>query len=301
TGEETTVRVVADTVAEARLVVAAARGEIRGRVLEVGGGPVTDAFVNAVLEQPGIDVRNELRWGGSGPPTLTDADGNFTIDDLFVGPHALRAYRRGGGEAMVEHIATGTTTTLTITPTAEVGGTLAGERPDEFAIYLVDERTMLQRSEEFYRTGGRWYFEALPAGTYDLFFESALGTTKQTITLAPDEQRTDLRVALAPPGRIRGQAVDAATQAPAAGLKVVASPMAGRTRFSAPPPEVTTDADGRFEIAAVHAGPVLLGAHGGDPARPGMTGDLQTVVESGRSVEVILPVRSFEPPSEPNP
>lgn len=301
TGEETTVRVVVDTVAEARLVVAAARGEIRGRVLEVGGGPITDAFVHAVQEQPGIDVRNELRWGGSGPPTLTDADGNFTIDDLFVGAHALRAYRRGGGEAMVEHVPTGTTTTLTITPTAELGGTLEGERPDEFAIYLVDERTMLQRSEEFYRTEGRWYFEALPAGTYDLFLESALGTAKRTVTLAPDEQRTDLRVALAPPGQIRGRAIDAATQAPVAGLKIVATPMAGRTRFSTPTEEVTTDADGRFEIPRVTAGPVLLGAHGGDPLQPGMSGDLQAVVESGRSVTVVLPVTPLAPPSEPNP
>ena len=292
TAETVTARVVADATTEVRLVVTSARGEIRGRVLHAGGSPVDDAFVTAVHEASEINVRMALRWGG-GRPVLTDADGNFTLGDLVEGTHALRAYRRGGGEAVAEHVMPGATTTLTITPTAELAGTLAGELPDEFAIFIVDDRTGVQRLEEFYRTEGRWGFDALPAGSYGLFFESAIGATRQTITLRPDERRIDLRVALSPPGRITGRVVEANTLAPISGVRVQASPTTSRTRFINPSDEVVTGADGRFEIPRVAAGPANLSARADDPSRPGGQGaDLQIVVEAGRSIDVVVPIAS---------
>lgn len=291
-GETVTARVVADATAEVRLVVASARAEIRGRVVHAGGGPVDDAFVTAVHESSDVNISMELRWGG-GRPVLTDADGNFTLGGLVAGAHALRAYRRGGGEAVAEHVLPGTTTTLTITPTAELAGTLAGAVPDEFAIHIIDDRTGVQRLEEFYRTEGRWGFDALPAGLYELVLESAIGTTRQTVTLRPDERRTDLRVALAPPGRIRGRVVEASSQQPLAGLRVQATPTTSRTRFVNPSDEVLTDADGRFEIANVAAGPAHLSVRSDDPSRPGGQGaDLQIVVEAGSSIELVVPVAS---------
>ncbi len=288
--ETVTARVVADATAEVRLVVASARAEIRGRVLHAGGGPVDDAFVTAVHESSDMNASMALRWG-AGRPVLTDADGNFTLGGLVDGAHALRAYRRGGGEAVAEHVRPGSTATLTITPTAELGGTIAGEVPDEFAIHIVDERTGVQRLEEFYRTEGRWGFDALPAGTYELVLESAIGTARQTVTVRPDERRTDLRMALSPPGRIRGRVVEASSQRPLAGSRVHASPTASRTRFVNPSDEVLTDADGRFEIPRVAAGPANLSVRPGDPSRP-EGADVQIVVEAGRSIEVVVPVAS---------
>lgn len=288
--DEVQARVVEDGSTEVRLVVDGADETIRGRVLHADGSPVTDAFVRAVREQPGMDARLDLRWGGLEQPVLTDADGNFTLTGLRAGAHALRAYRRGGGEAIVEHVLAGATTNLTITPTAEIAGTLVGAAPDELAVYIIDNTTMIQRLEEFYRTAGRWGFEALPPGTYDLFFESADGAAKHTVTLRADEQRTDLRVTLASPGSVRGRVVAAGTDAPVEGLRVQASPLEGRTRFSVASPEVISDADGRFEIATVRAGPVHLFAHGA-----GQAGDMQVTVESGRSAEVTLSVTGFAP------
>ena len=292
TAETVAARIVADATTEVRLVVTSARGEIRGRVLHAGGGPVDDAFVTAVHEASDVNVRMELRWGG-GRPVLTDADGNFTLGDLVEGAHALRAYRRGGGEAVTEHVMPGATTTLTITPTAEIAGILAGDLPDEFAIYIVDDRTGVQRLEEFYRTEGRWGFDALPAGTYELFFESAIGATRQTVTLRPDERRADLRVALSPPGRIGGRVVEANSLSPISGVRVQASPTTSRTRFINPSDEVVTGADGRFEIPRMAAGPANLSVRADDPSRPeGQGADLQIVVEAGRSIEVVVPVAS---------
>ena len=48
------------------------------------------------------------RWGSFWQtPELTDPDGRFVLEDLQEGKHTLRAHRKGGGEAILEHFEIG--------------------------------------------------------------------------------------------------------------------------------------------------------------------------------------------------
>lgn len=305
--DDVAARVRADEAAEVRLVVPAARGRIDGQVQAPDGSPVTDAFIAYAREGAlaGGDARQQVRWGSGEQPVLTDADGGFAVEGLVDGSYVLRAYRRGGGEAFAEHVPVGGRATLTIEPTAAIAGELRGEPPEVFAVAIVERATMFQRSEEFYRSAGRWGFEGLPPGSYELTFEGPTGTARQTVELRADERREDLRVELTPPGRIRGRVVDGATQEPIAGVRVHAYAAEARTRFAnAGADAPVSDRDGRFEIDRIIAGPVYLSAGPADPTAPFLYfGSTQTVVEPGRAVEVTFALTAVgaAPPGGPEP
>lgn len=301
---EVPARVRADESTDVRLVVTGAHGSIAGRVQAPDGSPVTDAFIAVVREtdMPGGNARQEVRWSSTDQPVLTDADGEFVVEGLADGDHLLRAYRRGGGEAFAEHVPVGGRATLTIEPTASLSGELRGEPPEAFAVALVERTTMFQRSEEFFRSEGRWGFEGLPPGSYELIFEGPTGAAKQTVELRADERRDDLRVELTAPGSIRGRVIDGQTQAPVAGVRVQAHAAEGRTRFAAADPTITAS-DGRFELSRVMAGPAYLSAIPVDPTQR-YFGNMQTTVEPGRTVEVVFSLTSFAdapPIPEPEP
>ena len=58
-----------------------------------------------------VTVGGAASWG---TPHLTDHDGRFTLTDLANGKHSLRAHRKGGGEALLEHVEAGGDVVLTI-------------------------------------------------------------------------------------------------------------------------------------------------------------------------------------------
>lgn len=285
-------RVEVDRPAEVRLVVPAARGELRGRVIDDGGAPVVDAHVVAVREPESggpepVDARTIARWAGGNNAVLVDQDGQFTIGRLTDGPYTVRAYRRGGGEAFAEHLRPGADVTLTLVPTATVGGRLLGEPPEAFAVVLIDPSTMFARTEEFLRTGGRWSLAGVQAGRYELRIESPAGSASRTLELRPGEQRSDLQIDLDDAGRVRGRAVDAETGAPLAGMRVLVGSAAARTRFGSPGREIVTGPDGRFEIAGLLPGEAWLSAMPNDPmATPGLMGGHTTVtVAAGATID----------------
>lgn len=109
------VQVTADRVAETRLTVTRASGQIRGRVVDPEGHPLADAFVAAVLESGDAEgnTSTRLRSGGDRRRLLTDSDGLFVFDGLGAGQYSFRAHR-SGGEVVVEHVEPGADITLTL-------------------------------------------------------------------------------------------------------------------------------------------------------------------------------------------
>lgn len=261
------VEVKAGQTARADLLVESLSGVIRGKVVDGSGAAVTDAFVDAERESDSAaaeagGTRRSMRWGWSRTPILTDTDGAFAIEKLSPGTYTVRAYRKGGGEALVEHVAVGTTVTVTIRPTGSIAGDVTvsgGGSPDQVTITVLDEKTGFRRREEFFRTEGAFVMRELPAGTYEISASSSAGTGKAEAVLSDGQELRGVAVTLAARGGVTGRLITADTGVPLPGYLVEVTPF-GSSEFgfeggSMPP---TTDADGKFEIKSAPTGKVQL-------------------------------------------
>lgn len=264
------VSVEAGEIAEVKLVVEDQSAEIRGRVLDESGQPVTDAFVTTSRETDsargsGWSTR-AVRWQFSRQPILTDLDGNFTVTGLSPGNYTVRAYRRGGGEALARHVKTGGEVTLTIPAASSISGKVViagGAAPDQFDIQILDEKTGYSRSEGFFRTAGTFSMTDLPAGTYQVSVKAKEGTTTDTVTVAAGESKAGIVLTLETRVTITGRAVDLASGKPVKGMRIIVQPaesMMRGFRFTPGEKQHITDAEGRFEIENAPAGRVFIAA-----------------------------------------
>ncbi|MBA3546824.1 MAG: carboxypeptidase regulatory-like domain-containing protein, partial [Nannocystis sp.] len=255
-----------------KLVVEADDGRISGVVRDADGGAVSDAFIAASRESESAaattadaSIRARFRGGVGERPLLTDADGRFVVPGLRPGKYTLRAQRRGGGEAVLEHVAPGSEAVLTLAETGGMAGTVirpGGGAPEEFSATLRDRNTGYRRSDEFFRTGGAWSFPELPGGDYELVVSAGEGTGTISSTLAPGEAQTGLRVELAGKVTVRGTVVDLEGQpvpgvAVRIGLGMIMSTTHGADRRH------VSDAAGRFEVEQAPVGTVMIAADPG--------------------------------------
>ncbi|MCA9693272.1 MAG: carboxypeptidase regulatory-like domain-containing protein, partial [Myxococcales bacterium] len=174
-GEQVTVE--AGETVDVELIVESAGETLRGQVVDRDGGPVIDAFIDATRESDSAAAnaaghRTGARWGSWGAtPVLTDQDGRFELKDLSEGKYTVRAYRKGGGEAFEEGVATGSDVVLTLRDTGTITGSVTlngGGAPEEFSLRLQDRAAGIWRSDTFFRTGGVFTFTELPAGKFEV-------------------------------------------------------------------------------------------------------------------------------------
>jgi hypothetical protein len=268
------VTIKAGTTARVQLVVERQGGEISGRVVDQGGKPVTDAFIDAVRGHEGAAAPSSgpMAMPSMGPwsnaPVLTDPEGEFVIGNLSQGVYTVRAHRRGGGSGSVEQVKVGATVTITIQQTGSIAGTLSapgGGPPDQFTIRLVNHAAPFFRHESFLFTGGAFSISDLPEGKYELSVEAAEGTASAEITLASGEQRTGVALMLSGRAAVKGQVVSLEDGAPMVGVSLQAIPRSG---MGGPGPMMesnVTDNTGHFELTQVPAGAVMLMAMPADP------------------------------------
>ena len=123
-------------------------GKITGVVRDADGAPVADAFVEATRESESAaasagGAMRDGRWGSFwNTPHLTDEDGRFTLPDLEKGKHSLRAHRKGGGEALLEHVEIGRRRGPDDCLGRAHGGHVTlkgGGSPEEFKVKVEDE------------------------------------------------------------------------------------------------------------------------------------------------------------------
>ena len=264
------VTVKAGAVARARLVVERADGEISGHVVDDLGGPVTDAFLEAERESdsaaaaPGSAMRR-VRWASwSRSPALTDVAGKFTLGGLSKGTYAVHAYRKGGGETFAEHVRLGDDVTLTIRPGGSLSGTVTiegGGTPDRITLRLSDKKSGFSRAEGFFRTGGAWVMNDLPAGTFEVSVDAAEGTAVTEVPLAEGEQKSGVALSLSGRVTLKGRAVSMDGAAPVPGMQVyVASRKGGGASAYGQDPDKNnvTGADGSFSVEHAPSGSVLV-------------------------------------------
>lgn len=217
-------------------------GKIRGSVVDPEGKPVPDAYISAARESDaaGSNTANTVQatrgwgWGDSDKPVLTSVDGAFTIANLEKGVYTLRAYRKGGGEAVAEHVATGATAKLQIKHTGQLDGTArrdGGAPPDEISVSVADLKSGFQRTEKFFRTGGHFVVDDLPQGHFFLTVEGDGGQKKIELDLAEGEHKSGVDVVLDALVTLTGRVIDTVTKQPIAGIQVWAQPAQGGSQM----------------------------------------------------------------------
>ena len=228
-GEKATVRPGEAT--KVKLVIESQSGTIKGVVVDADGNPVSDAFLSAAREsdaagaqQSNIMATRDWDWGDE-KPTLTNVDGTFTITKLSPGKYAVRAYRKGGGEAVAEHVAVGSTARLQIRHTGSIAGIAkrdGGPPPDEITVTLADLKTGFSRDERYYKTGGKFTIHDLPQGHFHLTVSAEGGSKKLELDLGAGETKTGVEVTLDSLVTITGRVVEMGTQKPVPGMRVFA-------------------------------------------------------------------------------
>jgi hypothetical protein len=197
------VAVHAGQIAAIQLVVEAPTGAITGTVVDAIGRPVVDAVVAWVREAPSFQRRDlveatRLSWDNHSRPVLASLDGAFALTRLSPGTYTVRAYRKGGGEAIAERVAVGAAVRLQITATASIEGTARrkGVPPRELTVLVRNPETGFSRRERFYMTGGRFAVVDLPAGQLEVVVTADGSETTSAVTLGEGEARTGLVVDL---------------------------------------------------------------------------------------------------------
>ncbi|HUQ01429.1 MAG TPA: carboxypeptidase regulatory-like domain-containing protein [Kofleriaceae bacterium] len=232
------VTVAAGKTATVKLVVEARNGVITGSVTDEKGEPVVDAWVLASRESDaagslaGSAARDtRWSWGRDDRPVITGVDGTFKVTELTPGTYAVRAFRRGGGEAVGEHVKVGGSVKLVIRSTGLISGTVKttdnGPLPDEIHISVVDEKTGFSRREKFFRTGGVFTMRDLPAGSFLLTGDSSAGRVQTPVELKSGESKVGVVLTLERKVTVKGRMVELGTTTPVPGLQARVQPVKG--------------------------------------------------------------------------
>ena len=270
-GEQVTV--AAGQTASVRLVVESQSAAIKGTCVDADGKPITDAFVSAARESDAAGSQHssvtETRWTWDDKPTLTTTDGRFELGELSPGAYTVRAERKGGAEAIAEHVAAGTSIKLVFRPTGQIDGIVhgAGSTPDEIELVLRDDKTGLSRKEEFFRTGGSFTMADLPAGHFTITVSAGGGRKQVAVDLADGEHKKGVDIQLDALVTLTGRVVELGTTTPIPGMQMVVAMGAsgGTLNLSSIGHDSISDAAGRFTLKNAPIGTVEISGFPRDP------------------------------------
>jgi uncharacterized GH25 family protein len=244
-----------------RLVVELGKLEIAGRVLSTSGEPVPDVKVQASPYDAEMGDRAFVPTWMDLPTGITDADGAFTVTGLMPGAYILLARSPGGARATVRDVSAGSTNVrIELTEPSGVDGTLVGFGDERVSVTAFGGAALDFREFQAQVDGDTFALRGLTPGTYTLGARGGAAADVTAVTVRPGEIA---HVTLTNRGSatVEGRVVDLRSGAgvPDASCSVLPTlreherPLyGGRGRGS-----VTTDAEGRFTVAAP-AGPGML-------------------------------------------
>ncbi|HEY4057724.1 MAG TPA: carboxypeptidase regulatory-like domain-containing protein [Kofleriaceae bacterium] len=260
--------VTADKPTVVKLVVESPNGTISGTVVDASGSPVGDAFLASAKESDAagasssVEGTREEQWWGVEKPTLAAPDGTFTLKKLAPGTYTVRAYRRGGGEAVVEHIAVNTKgARLQIRATGSIAGTAQGQPSERLSIKVSELSTGFEREEQFFHSDGAFTIHDLPPGAYRVVANGDSSTGQTDVALASGEAKTGVTIIMQALVTLTGRMVDLRTKQPIAGMYVYArlAQGAGTMQWDDDPTHLS-DATGAFTVVRVPQNKVQINA-----------------------------------------
>jgi hypothetical protein len=259
------VTIVAGRVANLTLQVEDQRDEINGTVWD-GTKVINDAFVVAVRQSDAANATPGLAPQQSGLNTtdavLTDVEGRFKLPRLAAGSYIVRAFRRGGGEAIARDVAVGSNVRLAILKTATVRGVVLGDDgkpPLQSSVEISGRAT--DRSETFYNTDGKFEFADMPAGPYTITATIGESVAETDVELKEGEITQGITLRTNSSVTVTGTLIDAVTRQPIAGMTVdVGAARDGLPLDRSHNPRRITDEAGHFSCSKVPVGNVLLWA-----------------------------------------
>ncbi len=273
-----------------KLVIADDAGRIRGSVVDGDGKPIADAFVQAAREGEAGNATIRAYSGFDDGAVLTQPDGTFVIDKLGSGKYTVRAYRKGGGDALAEHVALDARIQLQIKPTASIEGTVLLDRraPESFVVIVRATKLGLERREQLFRSSGHYAVRDLPAGAFEVVIEATGGFGSQPVTLAVGEHRTGVDFALEPLATLTGTLVERTTHTPLPGFDMFARRPGsdGQVIALSNLRANVTDTAGRFTIERAPVGAIALLGISHDPAEPWSFELARTIPTTAGSVEL---------------
>lgn len=240
---------------------------LTGTVQDEAGHPQPGVRVLAAHTTIEVDPDDELygdRRFSAAPTTVTDAQGHFTIPDLWPGPHRVVAVDpRSGAFAQREEVDARAPLTLTLQrpATLEIPITVPKPKPKPKpntapVVVVLEGPTTIERTVHLHE--GRLSLSRLHAGDYWIGISGPTGMTQTQLTLTPG-QTLRRPLTLEPWATVEGRLVAAHDGSPLADAEVTLSPLdtdpahdqrvIPRLHESA-----HTDVDGRFVLRRVLPG-----------------------------------------------
>ncbi len=175
----------------------------------------------------------------------------------------MRAFRRGGGEAIAEHVPVGSSIKLQIRETATISGTVTDRSGaiQELVVNVTDVAADFARAERFFATEGKYTIGDLPSGSYTVDWSAEHGRKRIDVALKDGEsKRVDFE--LDPLITVTGRVVDLRAHTPLAAVKATAYSTQNSRSYGG---SATSDVTGRFRISRMSPGPLELELAGVDP------------------------------------
>ena len=247
---------------EVTLVLAAAGGTIRGRVVDTHGLPVPGARVE--VGPPGgwshpASTLLERLLEPVAAKLVADAAGAFSCEGVAAGNVDVQAWAAGFGPTSAQVAVTAghsSDVTVVLLPGAVVTGTVrdaAGQPVPGATVTRVGKYYEFARPRTDSGADGTFRLVDLPTDAVTLSAVSATGGIEATLTTGAGTTTTWDPVIPAEPAALRGHVVDAAGR-PLAKLRVGIVPP-GLPHVN---PQTTTDAEGSFTLRRVDPGTQTL-------------------------------------------
>jgi RNA polymerase sigma factor (sigma-70 family) len=243
---------------------AAADRALAGVVVDERGAPIDGALVRAEPTLPaGADAAARAAAQADARAVAfatSDEHGRFTLGDLDDGPHDVIASADGLAAVTLPAVAGDRPLRIVLPAGAALTGQVRGGDGAAVPVFtlLIYRVRGVERALVAARSvvdgEGRFREPALP-GAYELVATAPGWAASAPTTATPDR---DVTITLAAGAHVRGTVVSRATGAPLAYARVVREARGGGASAAPANAGTVTDADGRFELTGVPAGPVAL-------------------------------------------
>jgi protocatechuate 3,4-dioxygenase beta subunit len=250
----------------------------------VAAPPTGETLVVRLEAQAGRALLGTLRLETDDGALVREVEisgAEISVHDVPAGPYVVRAHVAGFARAVRAIRVPSGSVSLTLEPIARVAGQIAGPdgQPASARVRIIGSGIWPARILEA-GPDGRFVFEDVPAGVYELEAESGalFAEPRRGLTVAP-EASVFVTFHLAEGATLDGRVTDLQTGRPIAGAEVVASaePLAVSSRAA------TCDQAGVFQIRPLRPGPISL-----DVRAPGYVPAIAADCRTGQPCRVEL-------------